>query len=58
MTFMIMDTNSYELLLGLDLLIKIKAVVYVEKGTIQVRQGLGNNLQILPLNDGQYGVGC
>jgi hypothetical protein len=43
MTFMIMDTNSYDLLLGLDFLIKIKVVMYVEKGTIQVRQGPGNN---------------
>jgi hypothetical protein len=23
-----------------------------------VRQGLGNNLQILPVNNGQYDVGC
>jgi len=58
MTFMIMDTNNYDLLLGLDFLIKIKVVMYVEKCTIQVRQGLGNNLQILPLNNGHYDVGC
>jgi hypothetical protein len=58
MTFMIMDINIYDLLFGLDFLIKIKVVVYVEKGTIQVRQGLGNNLQTLPLNNGQYDVGC
>jgi hypothetical protein len=58
MTFMIMDINNYDPLLRLDFLIKIKVVVYVEKGTIQVRQRLGNNLQILPSNNGQYDVGC
>lgn len=58
MTFMIMDTNSCDLLLGLNFLIKIKVEMYVEKGTIQMRQGLGNNFQILPLNNGQYDVGC
>jgi hypothetical protein len=55
---MIMHTNSYDLLLGLNFLIKIKVEMYVEKGTIQMRQGLGNNFQILPLNNGQYDVGC
>lgn len=50
MNFMIMDINIYDLLLGLDFLIKIKVVVYVEKGTIQVRQRPRNNIQILPLN--------
>ncbi len=31
MTFMIVDTNNYNLLLGLDLFIKIGVVVDVEK---------------------------
>jgi hypothetical protein len=31
-----MDINSYDVLLGLDFLVKIGAVVDVEKGVIQV----------------------
>ncbi len=50
MTCMIVDTNCYDLLFGLDFLIKIGVVVDVEKGTIQVRQKPRNNIQILPLN--------
>ncbi len=50
MTFMIIDIDSYDLLLGLDFLIKIGAVGDVEKGTIQVGQGLGNNIHFLQLN--------
>jgi hypothetical protein len=34
MTFMVVDTNSYDILLGLDLLIKIGAIVDVEQGLI------------------------
>ncbi len=37
MTFMIVDTNSYDLLLGLDFFIKIGVVVDVEKALIQVK---------------------
>jgi predicted aspartyl protease len=37
MTFMVMDTDSYGVLLGLDFLIKIGAIVDVERGLIQVR---------------------
>jgi predicted aspartyl protease len=36
MIFMVMDTNSYDLLMGLNFLIKIGAVVDVKKGTIQM----------------------
>jgi hypothetical protein len=35
--------------LGLEFLIKIGVVVDVKKGLIQIKQGLGNNVQILPL---------
>jgi predicted aspartyl protease len=34
MTFMIVDTDSYDVLLGLDFLIKIGAIVDVERGLI------------------------
>jgi len=47
---MVVDTDSYDLLLRLDFLIKIGTIVDVEKGTIQIKQGPRNNLQVLPLN--------
>jgi hypothetical protein len=37
MTFMIVDTNNYDLLPSLDFLIKIGAVVDAEKGLIQIK---------------------
>ncbi len=49
MTFMVVDTDSYDVLLRLDLLIKIGAVVDVERGLIQVRRGLGTRVEVLPL---------
>jgi predicted aspartyl protease len=50
MIFLVVDTDNYDLFLGLDFLIKIGTVVYVEKGVIQVRNGLGTEVEILPLN--------
>jgi predicted aspartyl protease len=49
MTFMVVDTDSYDILLGLDLLIKIGAIVDVERGMIQVRCGPGIKVEVLPL---------
>jgi hypothetical protein len=49
MTFMVVDTDSYDVLLGLDFLMKIGAVVDVERGLLQVRHGRGNNVEVLPL---------
>jgi predicted aspartyl protease len=49
MTFMVVDTNSYDVLLGLDFLIKIGAIVDVERGLIQVRHGPSANMEVLPL---------
>ncbi len=37
MTFMIVDTNCYNILLGLVILIKIGTVVVVERGLIQIK---------------------
>jgi hypothetical protein len=34
MIFLVVDTNNYDLLLGLDFFIKIKTIVDVEKGII------------------------
>jgi hypothetical protein len=49
MTFMVVDTNSYDVLLGLDFLMKIGAVVDVERGLLQVRHGPRTNVEVLPL---------
>jgi len=49
MTFMVVDTDSYDVLLGLDFLIKIGAIMDVERGLIQVRHGPGANVEVLPL---------
>jgi predicted aspartyl protease len=49
MTFMVVDTDSYDVLLGLDFLMKIGAIVDVERGLIQVRRGPGTNVEVLPL---------
>jgi len=49
MTFMVVDTNSYDVLLGLDFLIKIGAIIDVEQGRIQVRHGPGPDVEVLPL---------
>ncbi len=49
MIFMVVDTDSYDVLLGLDLLIKIGAIVDVEQGLIQIRKGPGADVEVLPL---------
>jgi len=49
MTFMIVDTDGYDVLLGLDFLMKIGVVVDVERGLIQVRHGPRTNVEVLPL---------
>ncbi len=49
MTLMVVDTDSYDVLLGLDFLMKIGAIVDVERGLIQVRKGLGVDVEVLPL---------
>ncbi|CAK9869347.1 unnamed protein product [Sphagnum jensenii] len=49
MTFMVVDTDNYDVLLGLDFLIKIGAIVDVERGLIQVRHGPGSDVEVLPL---------
>jgi len=49
MTFMVVDTDSYDVLLRLDFLMKIGAIVDVERGLIQVRKGLRTDVEVLPL---------
>jgi hypothetical protein len=49
MTFMVVDTYNYDVLLGLDFLMKIGAIVDVERGLIQVRKGPRTDVEVLPL---------
>jgi len=49
MTFMVVDTDNYDVLFGLDFLIKIGAIVDVERGLIQVRHGPRANVEMLSL---------
>jgi hypothetical protein len=50
MMFMVLDSNEYNLLMGLDFLMKIGDVVGVGKCLIQIKNGLGIDVQILPRN--------
>ncbi len=50
MIFLVVDTNSYDLLLGLDFLMKIGVIVDVEKGVIQVRNGPNVAMEVLLFN--------
>jgi hypothetical protein len=43
MTFMVVDTNNYDVLLGLDFLIRIGVIMDVEWGLIQVKHGPGTH---------------
>jgi hypothetical protein len=49
MTFMAVDIDNYDILLGLDFLIKIGAIVDVEPRLIQVKHGIGANVELLLL---------
>jgi len=46
MVFLVVDINTYDLLLGLDFLMKIGAMVDVEKNIIQVRHGPRVNVKM------------
>jgi len=49
MTFMVVNIDNYDILLGLDFLIKIGVVVDVGQGLIQVRHDPVANVELLPL---------
>jgi hypothetical protein len=49
MTFMVVDTNGYHLLMG-AFLMEINVMVNVKKGVMQVRNGFNTYVQVLPLN--------
>jgi hypothetical protein len=48
--YLVVSTNIYDFLLGLDFLTKIKVVVDVEKGVIQVRNGPSIIIEVLFFN--------
>jgi hypothetical protein len=50
MIFLVVDTYNYDLLLGLDFLMKIGIVVDVEKGIILVQNSLGVTMELLLLH--------
>ncbi len=50
MIFLVVDTDNYDLLLGLDFLIKLRIVIDVEKGVIQVPNQPKMEVEVLPLN--------
>jgi hypothetical protein len=49
MVFLIVDTNNYGVMLGLDFFMKIRAIVDVEKGVIHVRNRPRMVVELLPL---------
>jgi len=49
MTFMVVSIDNYDILLGLDFLIKIGVVVDVGQGLIQVKHDPVTNVELLPL---------
>ncbi len=51
MMFTVLDTDGYNLLMGLDRLMKIGDVVDVEKGFIQIRNGPRQDVQVLLPNN-------
>jgi hypothetical protein len=46
---MVVDTNGYDVMLGLDILIKIGAIVDIKRQIIQVHYGSSSDVQMLPL---------
>ncbi len=50
MNFFVVDIDNYDVLLKLDFLMKIGTIVSVEKGLIQIWNGLGVTMEVLPLN--------
>jgi len=49
MVFLIVDTYSYDILLGLNFLMNFKTIVDVEKGVIEVQNGLRMAVELFPL---------
>jgi hypothetical protein len=50
MTFMVLDIDGYNLLMGLNFLLKIGAIMDVERGLIQITNNPGLDVQVLSPN--------
>jgi hypothetical protein len=50
MIFLVVDTDNYNLLLGLDFLMEIGVVVDLEKGVIQIQNKPSIVVEVMPLN--------
>jgi hypothetical protein len=50
MTFMVLNIDGYNLLMGLNFLLKIGAVMDVERGLIQITNSHGLDVQVLSPN--------
>jgi len=50
MIFLVVDIDNFDLLFGLNFLIKIGVFIDVEKGIIHVHNGLGMEMEVLSLN--------
>jgi len=50
MSFMVLDTNGYNLLMGLNFFMKIGDVMDVEKCLIQIKNGPRLDVQVVPWN--------
>ncbi len=50
MVFLVVDIDNYDLILGLDFLMKIVTIIDVENWVIQVHNRLGMEVKILLLN--------
>ncbi len=50
MVFLVVDIDNYDLILGLDFLMKIGTIIDVENWVIQVHNRLGMEVKILLLN--------
>jgi hypothetical protein len=50
MVFLVVDTDIYDLLLGLYFFMKLETIMNVEKIVIQICNGLEMEVEVLPLN--------
>jgi hypothetical protein len=50
MIFLVVNIDSYDFLLGLNFVIKIRTIVDVDKGFIHVCNRLGMEMEVLPIN--------
>jgi hypothetical protein len=49
-TYMVVNMHNYNILMGLSFLVKIGFIMHVKRGLIQLINGIGLDIQVLPLN--------